>query len=163
MKATPDDTVTMTTLGNNFEVTPEVESNCEEFVCHIYGNKQSKSVNRVRYLLFTKKTESLGRCLPPTASALKFHTLRANYQAGVWKRALKQLPEIPSPYDNGWKRSQNGPDPLWLDGYTAPKDILQFVSCGCKGNCNTNRCSCQKGSMQCTDVCRSSDTCENSQ
>ena len=48
----------------------------------------------------------------------------------------------------------------WMDQGPAPSSLLDFVYCGCKGKCLSNRCSCQKNSLRCTHLCQCRN-CEN--
>ena len=41
--------------------------------------------------------------LPPCNSSLQLHITRANYQAGVWRRATFPFPEVPLPGGHGWE------------------------------------------------------------
>ena len=47
----------------------------------------------------------------------------------------------------------------------APEAVIELVRCGCaKSRCSTNRCSCRKAQLNCTDLCGYSDgddQCEN--
>ena len=36
----------------------------------------------------------------------------------------------------------------------APDSILCFVNCSCKKGCSNARCSCQKASLKCSELCR---------
>ena len=42
----------------------------------------------------------------------------------------------------------------------ARDSIHSLVNCKCKKGCETNRCSCRKSGLKCTDVCKCCD-CKN--
>ena len=42
-----------------------------------------------------------------------------------------------------------------------PDSVLSFINCSCTKGCSTNRCSCKKASLKCSDLCRCKD-CQNS-
>ena len=46
--------------------------------------------------------------LPPCEQVLKMHSLRANYQATIWRQADIAQPEISEPFCHGWTKSDNG-------------------------------------------------------
>ena len=74
-------------LGETFELTEEVYTKLERFVCQLYG-KASRDVNDLRYKLFdTKGLQS--QQLPPMKDALRKHIRLAKYQAEIWKRSLE--------------------------------------------------------------------------
>ena len=35
----------------------------------------------------------------------------------------------------------------------APDSVLSFVTCSCQKGCCTNRCSCKRASLKCSDFC----------
>ena len=62
--------------------------------------------------------------------------------------------------ENVW-RSQPTISNTKMDLLPAPDDILENVECSCKSGCSTNRCSCFKGILSCTSLCKCSG-CTNS-
>ena len=42
---------------------------------------------------------------------------------------------------------------MWMTRPMALDSILEFIHCGCKTGCETQRCSRKKAMMQCTDIC----------
>ena len=46
---------------------------------------------------------------------------------------------------------------LWMTQEHAPRDILKLTSCSCKHGCSTQRCSCRKQCLPCTDVYKCKD------
>jgi len=56
--------------------------------------------------LYTKR-EITRKHIPPPSAALIQHIKRAMYQAGYcWGQCLEPFPEMPSPSEWGWKRSE---------------------------------------------------------
>eukprot|EP00795_Rhopilema_esculentum_P004100 gene4100-20281_t len=78
-------------------------SKLEEFVFALYG-KRLQNFELLRYQLYCSKGGKVEpEALPPCKSTLALHVIRANYQAWVWKRAILQLPDVPSPDGHGWE------------------------------------------------------------
>ncbi|CAM4534943.1 unnamed protein product [Leuciscus chuanchicus] len=92
-------------LGQEWDLSPELSNKLEAFTCVLYAPKASTTmINKLRYHLFcAKKGEIESHQLPPCKDSLRQHTLRANYQAGIWKRCLEKDPQVPSPVGRGWK------------------------------------------------------------
>ena len=61
--------------------------------------------------------------------------------------------QLPSAVGNGW---QLGSDEqlqiLWMTRPSAPESLLEFVQCKCRTGCKTQRCSCLKSGLNCTEV-----------
>ena len=83
-------------LGQDFVLPSAVFQELEAFTCWLYEEFQVTSIDEVRYQLFSSKLSSSTQ-LPPTQDALRQHMLRANYQCGIWRRALEGTPSVPSP------------------------------------------------------------------
>src|SRR6218665_3676107 len=43
----------------------------------------------------------------------------------------------------------------------APKAIIEMVSCHCKTDCSSARCSCRTNHLSCTNLCRCGSECQN--
>lgn len=147
-------------IGETFTVSSETCSLFEEFVCDLYKTKEVE-VGSARYMLFTKTEKIEPHLLPPSRDALQLHISRANYQASIWRRALDPKPTIPAPFSHGWQEVNGKVEVKWLSGPPAPLALLELVTCGCKTECGTRRCTCLKNGLPCTDACRCPDTCLN--
>ena len=47
-----------------------------------------------------------------------------------------------------------------LPGHTG---LIELSMCSCKTGCSSGRCTCKKNNLLCTEMCKCSDTCENSE
>ena len=90
-------------LGQEWDLSGDLMDKLEAFTCLLYASKASATkVNDLRYHLFcAKKGEIENHQLPPCKDCLVNHALRANYQAGIWRRCLEQNPQVPSPVGRG--------------------------------------------------------------
>ena len=105
-----------------------------------------------------KKVESVK--LPPTSAAFKQAILRAHYQGIAWYNDTIAHP----PERYGWTLEEHGWTPIMTTQLLAPESVLQLVKCGSKTKCQSQRCSCQRVRLACTDICCCSDEenpCEN--
>ena len=88
--------------------------------------------------------------LPPSPRAAYFHGLRVYHQVKVW-RELKDSDDTPLHW--GWKLQGQSMVPIMTDEEAGPPDLLKVIRCGCKGECDTNRCTCRKAGLNCTSYC----------
>jgi len=116
--------------------------------------------------MFTKKQAQSER-LPPTRDALHQAILRAHYQVLIWNNDTISNPEIPSPEHYGWKLNEDEWVPVTTTQLPAPNSVIQMVKCGCvKTKCDTDKCTCRKAKLDCTDLCGCCDTgevCDNAE
>ena len=115
---------------------------------------------QVLYQMFASKQKQ-SYCLPPSEDALKQHTLRANYQSAVWRRALIANPDILSPDGHGRTVLDGQIEVHWMSLPPAPAALLELILCACTGNCSTGHCTSKRNVLSCTDTCQSGDECEN--
>ena len=100
--------------------------------------------------------------LPPTSSAHHEHVRRAHYAAAVWNSSHQASQILPNIEEFGWQKDNEtgafiakaSSSPI------APKEILELVKCGCKGRCETDKCSCYRKRLSCTEMCHCTE-CEN--
>ena len=88
--------------------------------------------------------------LPPTDSAAAQHSLRAYLQLQDWL-VLQSMSRNPLKY--GWYRGTFGYEPVFMTAAVAPDHLLKFISCNCKGDCSSQRCSCKKNGVKCITAC----------
>ena len=143
-------------LGEQWELSPEVMDQLEAFTCQIYAPKAPTSkVNNLRYHLFcARKGEIESHQLPPCRDCLVKHALRANYQAGIWRRCLEQDAQIPNPVGKGWTVDSGQLVVHWMDGEPAPQAILDLLACNCTRTCQLPSCECMANGLKCTDMCK---------
>ena len=144
-EAAPEKTVqAFVQLGKSMNVNDCVVEALEEFVCQGYcRNSKGASLSDVRWHLFSKSAKN-GIDLPPTHAAFVQHIML-----------------LDSPENEGWKLDSFGSyRAVGFTNLVAPKDILEFVKCGCTTGCHGNRCRCSKNKLPCTGMweCQS---CEN--
>ena len=90
----------MMELGELWQLSDKTFNGIESSVCHLYGKKY-QDVDPLRYELHCAEGGKLKpEALPPCRSSLRFHALRANYQAAIWRKAIFPQPEIPSSHDH---------------------------------------------------------------
>ena len=116
-----------TELGRSWSLTDDIQRFLEQYVCKLYGSKK-KSVNAVRFELFTKKFTNANKAidlsvLPPCHSSLILHAKRANFIAAMWKRTKEAIIEMPPITDHGW--NDNG-SIEWIDK-PYPDDITEML------------------------------------
>lgn len=144
-------------LGATLQMSSSVIESLETYVCHIYGEKQSKVLDDARYMVFSgKKKFPDPHKLPPTSDAFKLHLKRSNYQAHEWRQALICDRTLTNPEGHGWCISTDGNlDIQWLSQPPAPSSLLELMSCRCKKTkCSNNSCGCKKENLACTDLCK---------
>eukprot|EP00794_Sanderia_malayensis_P002575 gene2575-2974_t len=146
-------------LGNNIEVEESAVTQLEKYICRLYKQTACTQVNEARFQLF-RQGKFGDEKLPPNSDCLRKHIQRCNYQAYIWKQCFLAIIDMPSPVGNGWKEEDGLLVIDWMDQEPAPSSLLEFVYCGCKGKCLSNRCSCQKNSLRCTHLCQCRN-CEN--
>ena len=81
-------------LGKTWEVTTEMFDKIQQLTCHKYASSaKANDVNELRYqLLCAKRVELDSSQLPPSKDCLLMHTLRATYQAAIWRHCLEAQP-----------------------------------------------------------------------
>ena len=118
-------------LGNELDVSGQVISILEKYVCHLYGQPKISSVNEARYQMFR-----LGKCseesLPPNSDSLHQHILRVNYEAFIRKQSTINTISAPSPDGYGWTVEGTDLNIKWGTMESAPDSILEYVMCRCK-------------------------------
>ena len=137
---------------------------------HLYGGKQTDSLNNFRYMKFMEMT-SCGKKveperLPPTERTAFFHSLRVHQQVVVWAK-LANNALVPQEW--GWKLKSNILSPIMTDLDPAPENLLKFIRCKCKVSsrnpCGTNLCMCRKNGLKCVPACGDciGEACNNSE
>ena len=67
--------------------------------------------------------------LPPCVSSLRLHSLRANYQAFIWKNSHVGYTDLPMPEGNGWTKNEMGLLCVdWTSGDIMPQQLVDVLS-----------------------------------
>lgn len=134
----------------------------KEVIVSMYNGKANEALNQLRYRKFIEKTQKGAanvscKSLPPTEAAAKFHSLRVFYTIQEW------MGNKLNPLNYGWTERNCILRPVVTNLPPAPSDILSNIRCGCKGDCNSNRCSCFKAGLKCTLACKvcAGNSCSN--
>jgi len=119
-------------------------------------------VNTLRHELFLSKQGDVdSSMLPPCEDSLIQHIHRANYQVGVWRRALEPMPDVSPANGYGWVLTDDGALKIdWIQGLIAPDAVLELLACHCKWKCVPEDCPCLQNGLHCTYMCQLP-TCEN--
>lgn len=131
----------------------------------IYGGKPTDTLKSLRHCILKKKVVSATSFvtperLPPTSSATKFHSFRVYYQIMTWLRYENKIEAT----DWGWKVDKNQFKPIMSAKKHAPDNLLKVVHCNCTAGCRTERCTCRRYGLSCTDACakcQTEESCEN--
>ena len=131
-------------------LTTEKLEQAETFVCRLNKTNVS-SVDMALFLLFAKV--GTPDKLPPTSDALKYHTMRAHYQAMVWRQAHCQMQILPKPEEFGWKLMDDKLVPVLMTLDPIPKACVEMITCKCTTGCATRQCKCRKANIVCSGLC----------
>ena len=89
----------------------------------LYGGKEDDNLNKLRHVKYVQKLSSSTSSLqpnklPPTSSAVKFHSLRTYFQVQEWLHLKEDQSFKLTPVDWGWesKMSRNQDDSVCLSG-----------------------------------------------
>lgn len=164
MKADRDVISSLHMLSTETEVTETMLTTLASFVCAAYSPKgiYIKTIPELRWHLFCKQMAESDK-LPPTVGALRQHVLRVHIQARVWGQSTIALqdPQL-DPLKNGYHKESDGQlKPTMTDALPAPKAIIEMVSCHCKTDCTSARCSCRTKNLSCTELCQCGSECQN--
>lgn len=149
---------------DRFATKQEIIEAGEKVMVLLFKGKPEQKLNALRFQKYKEKiaTETsivVAKRLPPTESATRFHSLRSFYQCQTWMQQSKGL----NPLEYGWKETNNRLTPIFTSLPPAPESLLSAIRCGCKSNCNNQRCTCKVAGLQCTSACKNCDNknCSN--
>lgn len=148
-------------LGDEI-LTDDVLNAVEEFLLKCFKPGVTvKTFDEARVWLF-KKMKSFTD-LPPTSDSIKLHIKRCHWTTYMWKNACNKAVLYKDPTDYGWEVDDNNQlKPKFSSNNVNPKDLFEFVICGCTGKCATLKCGCLKKTVTCTPLCKCSAECKNS-
>ena len=103
----------------------------EKVLVCLYNGRSDESLDSLRYWKFYQKITTgtsfvQPECLPPTSAAV------------VWRGVALR------PQDWGWKSVDGSLLPIRTDLRAAHASLLVIISCNCKSDCGSKRCSCRK-------------------
>lgn len=143
----------------------QVEEIGQKLMVSLFNGNRNETLNTCRYksiLSKVKKAKSFVKPqqLPPTESAVKFHSLRCYLQIQIWQKADIHL----NPTDWGWTLQNSMYIPQTMDLPAAPDNLLKIIRCNCKTPCVSMKCICKRNGFDCTISCGSclENNCENS-
>ena len=134
----------------------------ETFTCMGYDSTGPSSIPELRWRLWSKKNKEAEN-LPPSRATICPMIQRTNHVSRVYKSYINPNPILPATTESGWKRDPetNTLFPIYCLFPPAPAAILELVKCGCDTSCSKNICSCYKGRVPCTSLCKCTDECLN--
>ena len=130
----------------------EIQQAGIEIFQHIY-RCPGTPLSTIRLTQFNRQSKAgiiRPESLSPTDSAALQHSMRAYLQIQDWL-VLQSMSLKPEEY--GWTCGRFGYEPIFMTEPVAPENLLKFVSCNCKGDCTSQRCSCQKNNVRCVTAC----------
>ena len=142
------------------EVTSNDMNEIKRFFILLYSRTSPlKKVNDACKQLFSHGNRKVENILP-TKQVLCQHVKRAAFQAGhIWEQSQIPKPEVPSPHEWGWVKSdKDGWQPFWMGMPEASKGCPQLIRCKCKKRC-TGNCKCFMANLPCTQLCLCSGQC----
>ncbi|KMQ85933.1 hypothetical protein RF55_15251 [Lasius niger] len=147
----------------NQDANPEVIAEAgERFLLILYGYSgvKSMSLNNYRHQCFAKsayKNKFNIALLPPTEAAARQHSFRTYHQVQQWCGVEKNAEQW------GWKKSENGLNPVTTLQPPAPETLLKLIFCKCKKGCR-GACGCRKAGLKCSIICMNCNgACDNIQ
>lgn len=133
---------------------PEIGAATVQFFELLHSSSDSlPAIRKMKYeqMVLSDRANIDPSLLPPTPRAAYYHGLRVYHQMKVW-RDLKDSDDMP--LDWGWQLKGQSFIPIMTDKEAGPPDLLHVIRCGCKGKCDTNRCTCRKAGLNCTTSCK---------
>ena len=125
----------------------------ERFVVLMYDRSSAATgVDEARLDLFARKQRAYNS-IPPTQAALREHSKRAAYQAGIiWGQATVCNPDMSSPAEWGWTQKGDVWQITWTTLPPIAASCLELTKCSCKMGCK-GICKCSKAELPCTSLC----------
>ena len=163
MKIDSDIIAALMTLSEEGDLTQEGKDALANFVCMVYCLKgiHITSIPDLRWHLFCKNLAESSK-LPPTVGALEEHIERAHVQIRAWSQATVMWQSFLDPLKHGYYQKSHGEIlPTATKVPPAPLAIVELIRCQCKTHCTTQRCSCRRHNLACTELCLCGSDCEN--
>ena len=114
-------------LGLEFRVNQQLFDGLEKFVCVLYGFPKKSTVNDVRKSIFWTKFDKGKKVvdfnvLPPCRNNLKYHIIRSNYVAHIFRDTNQLVLDIEKAENQGWDEEGKV---CWSDE-CYPEEVLDF-------------------------------------
>ena len=87
--------------------------------------------------------------IPPTADAIRFHSMRVFLQVQGWKSCASRLVAE----EWGWKTKEGEMLPIQTSLPPAPIKLMEIIRYNCKAGCSTGRFTCKKHGLHCSYAC----------
>ena len=115
-------------LGLEFRVNQQLFDGLEKFVCFLYGFPKKSTVNDVRKSIFRTKFDKEKKVvdlnvLPPCKNNLKYHIIRSNYVAYIFRHANQLVLDIEKAENHGWNEEGKV---CWSDE-RYPEEVSDFL------------------------------------
>ena len=112
---------------SNWNIDQNLKCLLEEYVCSLYGKKKL-SVSEVRFYILQKKRERENKLIdisliPPCKSSLRFHILRINFVASIWKNTDRATINTPDVTECSW----NADGTIESIQEAFPENIIEFL------------------------------------
>ena len=115
-------------LGTTMQVSQQMIAGLSKYVCHLYGEKKTTSVDVARRKIFWRNFSRDSKIvdlslIPPCSTSLKRHIERANYVARIWRQASDPMMDVDDPRNHGWNQDF---DIDWIsEAY--PEDLAELL------------------------------------
>ena len=122
-------------------------------LCQRSTPTEVKTLQSLRWYMFTKM-QCESKKLPPTPSALEFAKKWSHFITHVWKKSNVASPKYLPVEDYGWKYNPDSKtfDAVMTDKFPTPEAIIELSICKCKSGCKSQRCTCRRNNLVCTDI-----------
>eukprot|EP00794_Sanderia_malayensis_P018490 gene18490-20339_t len=121
-----------------------------------FGKGKAKAWKMLeKYPQFIESFSSLRHTFPPAENLIKEWNKYVCLLYGdvVSENVHDSEFPIPPAVGNRWEISDDTLNVVWMTKLPAPGSLLDFVSCKYKTGYKSQRCSCLKSSVKCTDLC----------
>ena len=154
-------------LSNDAEVTETMVATVARFVCAAYSPKASTSRTSPNCEVISSASiwqKVTSYLILWALRALRQHVLRVHPSQSVGTGqhcSAGSDPHLDPPQNGHHKKSDGQLKPTTTNALPAPKAIIETVSCQCKTDCSSARCSCRTQNLSCTNLCQCSSECQN--
>ena len=95
-------------------------------------------------------------------STLKYRIFQAHYAALILKKCTSSIQNLPDLCGFSYKLDNENLISIMTDDLSAPTGLTEMSMCSCKTVSPSGRCTSKKNNQLCTEMCKYSDACENS-